>query len=532
MMTNNRHTIMSDAVTTTAVVLRAGNRKLRKGLLIGIGVGAALLILALTIPHFVDLGLFKQTYLPLIEDTLGRRVDVGEVHLRLVPTPSIQISKLRVSDIQSFAGNTFFAAQQIELKLRLLPLLRGRFEVTKLVLYKSVFNLLKQSDGSFNYADIDTKKSASPARREPRKKPDLANKSSDAAALALPSRLRIRDGQLNLATKGQTPINIKGIELALQEISGDSPFPFRASFQYPGLKSVALEGELDYHEEKALLELKNNRLKIHDVMLPIQGSISNLATAPRINLRSNNDRIDAKPVFEVLSVFGLAPSDTEISGPMALNITVAGPSNALVTEIRGVFNDVYVKGKRALKGNLTGEVSIRLPLGGGRVSQRLQGNGKLVARDGELTNVNLIKKVQRVTGMIGLTPDQQREATTFKTMEGDFTIGGGVTDFSRLYLVNPQMEVTGNGTMTLDRPTLDILLNTTLSPLVSARTGRGRSATFLKDGQGRIVVPLKVTGPVENPSVNLNAEKLGESGLPKTLEKGFTSFFKNLFRGR
>jgi len=32
--------------------------------------------------------------------------------------------------------------------------------------------------------------------------------------------------------------------------------------------------------------------------------------------------------------------------------------------------------------------------------------------------------------------------------------------------------------------------------------------------------------------VNLNAEKLGETGLPKTMEKGFTSFFKNLFRGR
>jgi hypothetical protein len=117
-------------------------------------------------------------------------------------------------------------------------------------------------------------------------------------------------------------------------------------------------------------------------------------------------------------------------------------------------------------------------------------------------------------------------------MEGDFTIGGGVTDFTRLYLVNPQMEVTGKGTMTLDHPTLDILLNTALSPLASARTGRGRSATFVKDGQGRIVVPLKVTGPVENPSVNLNAEKLGETGLPKNLEKGFTSFFKNMFRGK
>ena len=293
-----------------------------------------------------------------------------------------------------------------------------------------------------------------------------------------------------------------------------------------------LEGQLDYREDKALLELKNNRLKIYDLTLPVQGSISNLGTTPKVNLTLNSEDVDAKPIFQILSPFGLAPSDTEISGPMALAMTIAGPSNALVTDIRGVFKNVYVKGKRALKGNLTGEVNLRLPPGGGRVSQRLQGSGKLVARDGELTNVNLIKKIQRVTGMIGLTPDQQREATTFKTMEGDFTIGSGVADFSRLYLVNPQMEVTGNGTMTLEQPALDILLNTTLSPQASARTGGGRSVSFLKDHQGRIMVPLRVAGPVENPSVNLNVAKLSESGLPKTVEKGFSSFFKHLFRGR
>ena len=86
--------------------------------------------------------------------------------------------------------------------------------------------------------------------------------------------------------------------------------------------------------------------------------------------------------------------------------------------------------------------------------------------------------------------------------------------------------------MTLDQPALDILLSTTLSPQASARSGRGRSVSYLKDRKGRIVVPLRVAGPVENPSVNLNAAKLSESGLPKTVEKGFTSFFKNLFRGR
>ena len=252
---------MSDAVTTPALALPDGNRKLKKGLLIGGGVFATLLAVLLIVPHFVDLGLFKRTYLPLIEDALGRRVDVGEVHLSLVPTPSIQISKLRVSDSQSFADNTFFAAQQVQLKLRLLPLLRGRFEVTELVLDKPVFNLLKQADGSFNYSDIATKKAPSTPRREARKKPEGGSKSVEAIPLALPSRMRVHDGHLNLATKGQTPVNIKGIDLALQEMSSDAPFPFRASFQYPGLNTVALEGQLDYQEEKALARTQKQPLE-------------------------------------------------------------------------------------------------------------------------------------------------------------------------------------------------------------------------------------------------------------------------------
>ena len=306
--------------------------------------------------------------MPLVEDALSRRIDVGEVHLRLVPTPSIQMSKLRVSDSQSFADNTFFAAHQVQLKLKFLPLLRGRFEVTELVLEKPIFNLFKQADGSFNYSDIAGKKTPAAPRREVRKKTD-GGKKVEAIPLALPSRMSVREGQMNLVTKGQTPVNIKGIELSLQEMSGDSPFPFRLAFQYPGLKAVVLEGQLNYQEEKALLELKNNRLKIYDLTFPVQGSVSNLGTTPKVNLTLNSDNVDAKPIFQILSVFGLAPGDTEICGPMALIMTIAGPSNALVTEIRGVFKDVYVKGKRALKGNLTGEVNLRLPFGGGRVSR-------------------------------------------------------------------------------------------------------------------------------------------------------------------
>jgi AsmA protein len=524
---------MAQAVSSRALSLPSRAYRIKKAAWIGLGVVGLLLATVLIAPTFIDLGLFKNTYLPLVEDALNRRVDVHEVRLTLVPTPSIRLSRLRVFDGPTSADKTFFSAQQVRLQLRFLPLLRGRFEVTELILEKPVFNLMKQADGSFNYANMAGKKAPAGARRDTRKRVNESkNAESAPVPMIIPGRMSIHDGQLSILSKGQAPVQIKGIDLSLEEFSGESAFPFRASFDYPGLKTISLEGELDYQENKSLLELKKNRLKIHNLNLPLQGSVSNLSTTPRLNLNLSGDNIDAKPVFQILSVFGLAPRDTEVSGPMNLALQVTGPSTNLVTQVRGLFKDVRVNGKRALKGNLTGEVLIRIPLGSGAVSRRLEGNGKLTARDGELTNVNLIEKIQRVTGMIGLSKAERREATTFQKMEADFILGGGYAEFTRLYLINPQLEVTGDGTMTLEQPTLDMAITTALTPQASARAPRGRATTLFKDPRGRIVVPLRVAGPVENPSVNLNAGKLAASGLPQNVEKGFGSFFKQLFRSR
>ena len=493
-----------------------------------------LVAVVLVVPHFIDLGIFKRSYLPLVEEILRRRIDVGEVRLNLVPTPSIRLSNLKVSDGPAFPGNTFFAVEQLQLRLKFWPLLRGRFEVTELVLEKPIVNLLKRPDGTFNYSDLADKKGSLDRARESKKRA-YASKPQESAAMPLivPSRMRVRDGQLNFQTMGQKAVKINGIDLSLQEISGDRPFPYRASFSFPGLKPIALEGMLDYQEDQSTLRLNGTRLKAQDLVLPVEGSIGNLSTVPTLNLSLGGDRVDAKPIFQILSAFTLAPSDTEVSGPMGLRITMTGPSHSLITQVRGQFKDLKVRGKRALKGTLSGEVFITLPLGAiADAGRRLQGNGNLVARDGELTNVNLINKVQRVTGLIGLSPNERRQATTFKTLEASFVVADGFADFKRIYLVNPQTEMNGSGTMTLERPSLNIAMQVVLSAQASARAGKGKTASFFKDSQGRIVVPLKITGPVENPSVDLDSTKLLQRGSGQVVEKGFGTFFKQLFRNR
>jgi len=505
----------------------------KKSLGIGIGLLGLLIGAMLIVPAFVDLGIFKRTYLPIIEEAIHRRVDVNEVRLSLFPTPAIRLSNLKVSDSPAFPDNTFFSTQQLQLRLKLWPLLRGRFEITEFVLEKPVVNLLKKPDGTFNYADLADKEIPLAKKSASRKK-KLPPKSQETPTLPfiVPSRMRIKDGQLNLETKGQKPVVINGIDLSMQDFTGDEPFPYRAAFSYPGLKTVILEGLLSYQQEQATLNLKENRLRVQDLVLPVEGNVSRLSTAPLVNLKLSSDNLDAKAIFQILSVFGLAPRETDVSGPMGLHITVSGPSSSLATEVRGQFKGVRVDGKRALKGNLNGEIFIKLPLGGGAAARRVQGDGKLVATNGELTNVDLIKKIQRVTGLIGLSKEQGRDITTFKTLETDFVVGEGVANFKRIYMVNPEMELRGNGTMTLERPALDMGIETVLSPQVVGRAGKGKTMAFFKDSQGRLVVPLKITGPVENPAVNLDAEKLAQKGMTQSMEKGVGSFFNKLFRRR
>jgi hypothetical protein len=265
----------------------------------------------------------------------------------------------------------------------------------------------------------------------------------------------------------------------------------------------------------------------------VEGNISNLSTVPSLNLTLGGDHVDAKPVFQILSAFALAPSDTEVSGPMGLRITMTGPLHSLVNQMRGQFKGVKVQSKRALKGTLSGEVLIKLPLGGGATAaRRLQGNGNLVARDGELTNVDVINRVQRVAGLIGLSPNERRQATTFKTLEATFVVADGFADFKRIYLINPQIEMSGSGTMTLDRPSLNLAMEAVLSAQASARAAKGKTAAFFKDSQGRMVVPLKITGPLESPSVELDSSKMLQRGSGQVVEKGLGTFFKQLFRKR
>ena len=140
------------------------------------------------------------------------------------------------------------------------------------------------------------------------------------------------------------------------------------------------------------------------------------------------------------------------------------------------------------------------------------------------------QRIDFLVHAIGFSDKQRREATTFRTLDTEFTLSNGVVDFSRIYLANPQLELKGGGTMTLARQALNIGIDATLSPQASGKASRGRTSQLFKNQRGQLVVPLTVTGNAQNPTVDLDSGKLAQRGATRSMEKSLGNFFRQLFR--
>jgi AsmA protein len=498
---------------------------MKKILFIIVGIVVVLILAVILVPPFIDLGAHKGRYLPLVEQALQRKVDVGEIRLRIVPAPAIRLSALQVSDNPAFSKDPFFSAEKVSLRLKLGPLFSGQFQVEEFILEKPVVNLVKKPDGTFNFADM-AKKKEDTAKKEP-----PPTKEAVKLGELIPAELRLEKGLVTLQTVGQKPLQISGIDVSLKDFSADRPFPYRIALNPSGFKPVSLEGEMRYQDAQSILTFKDNRLKAEGIDFAVNGTITNLTSAPRLDLSLVNDRFEIKPIMQLLSSMGITPKELEASGPVGLRMALKGPSNNVVSQVQAKLNGLNVSDTRAFKGNVSGEVQLSVPTGGDSPVRAMRGNGRLGARDGELTNVDLVKRIEQITGLIGMAKEQRSGATTFKTLETDFGIAGGVADFKRIHLVSPVMEAQGDGKMNLEPQTLDLGIEAALSPDVSARAGSGKATTFFKDKQGRVVVPLKVTGPAKGPSVNVDTQKLATKGLGQLFEdRGKGSPLDRLFK--
>ncbi len=130
---------------------------MKRYLRFGLIVIALVSILLLSLIIYFAINFDPNAYKPLITDFVREkkqrelRLD-GDIHVMLFPSPRIELGPLALSEYESDVE--FASAERVEVSLALLPLLRKKLEVDRIVITGLRANFIRFEDGSINVADL------------------------------------------------------------------------------------------------------------------------------------------------------------------------------------------------------------------------------------------------------------------------------------------------------------------------------------------------------------------------------------------
>jgi len=158
---------------------------------------------------------------------------------------------------------------------------------------------------------------------------------------------------------------------------------------------------------------------------------------------------------------------------------------------------------------------------GNQLAQSLVGNGFIGINNGKFTSFDLMKQIEVLGKFLNLPTGGA--GTAFRSLKTNLKFDRGKMTTDALQLVMDDLQVTGDGWMQLgDAPSVNYDLLAKLSAGLSKRVtpaGESNSPAGLVAGfssvagnffmdQGAIAVPIKMSGPLKQPSFGLNSAML------------------------
>ncbi len=113
------------------------------------------IIAATALPFFIDPNDFKPEIQTAVKESTGRELVIdGNLELSVFPWIGISTGKLSLSNAKGFPDKSFAEIAESDVKVKLLPLLSKKIEISRIVLKGLVLNLAKNKQGENNWDDL------------------------------------------------------------------------------------------------------------------------------------------------------------------------------------------------------------------------------------------------------------------------------------------------------------------------------------------------------------------------------------------
>jgi AsmA protein len=525
-------------------------------IVIGLLIAFVLLLgVVLSLPFLIDLNKYQDQYKPLIEDALNRKVTLGDIRLTIWPRIGARVAGFAVQDDPTFGSSPFTSLTSLDVGVKLMPLLSGKVEVEEITLRDPVVTVIKNKNGVLNVSTIGRKGVAMPETPSRAPIPSAEGPLKILALLAV-DRVSITGGKLtyrDLSATKPTEYIVQDMELLLQSVRlGQTPsLHFRALVQ-PFNLPVRLDGTLGPLKESEDIDAINLLLALGKTNFTITGKTvgrdaSVNISAPAINTANlpvalplqkpvevNNLQIAAevKGQDAILHNASFQLFDGQVTAQGKVTSGSEAPPFTGKTTIQGIQLGPALNALATTQVSVSGTAGGDLALQGRGFSmpdltKSLEGAGHVAVKDGKIEGVNMLQEAISLLKVVGISLDNAK-ATAFSTIETDLAIKQGIIHVQRLLMESHDFQATGGGTVGFDQ-TLNLIVNLNLSQDLSQKIAASSSVAKLALKEGRLSLPLLVTGTAQAPSYGLDMKSLtgkAQEQVRKKLEETASGLLK------
>jgi len=504
-------------------------------IVIGLLIALALMVgIILALPFLVDLNKYQDQYKPLLEDALNRKVQLKDIRLTIWPKVGARVADLVVLDDPAFGSSPFATLISLDIGVKLIPLLSGKVEVEEITFLEPVIIVIKNKSGILNLSTIGRTGVELP--KTPSRAPIPSTEGPlKILALVAVDRVSIAGGKLTYrdqSAPNPTEYILQDMEILLQSVRlGQSPSLHAGMLVQPLNLPVRLDGTFGPLKESTDIDAINLQLALGKTDFTITGKMAGHnaglnISAPVIHTTDlpidlpfqkpvdiKNLRITAQIQGQDLLLQNLSfqlfdgqvaaegrvtsgSKTPPFTGKIMLQGMQLGPTlNAMATtqvSISGTAGaDIGVQGRGWSMSDLT---------------KSLEGTGHVAVKDGKIEGVNLLQEAISILKVAGISLDNAK-VTVFSAIETDLAIKQGAVQVQRLSIDSHDFQATGGGTIGFDQ-TLNLTVNLNLSQDLSRKIAGSSPAANLAMKEGRLSLPLVITGTAQAPSYGLDMKGL------------------------
>lgn len=504
-------------------------------IVIGLLIGVVLVVGAiLSLPFLIDLNKYQDQYKPLIEDALNRKVQLQDIRLTIWPRIGARVAGFVVLDDPAFGSIPFTSLTSLDVGVKLMPLLSGKVEVEAITLRDPVVTVIKNERGVLNVSTIGRTGMAVP--RTPSRAP-IPSPEGPLKILALLAvdRVSIEGGKLtyrDLSAPKPTEYVLQDMEVLLQSVRlGQTPSLHVGTLVQPVNLPVRLDGTFGPLKESADIDAINLQLAVgktdftitgktvgRNVSLNISAPVINTANLPvalplQTPVEVNNLQIAAEVQGQdvLLQNFSFQLFDGQVTAQGRVTSGSVMPPFTGKMTIQGMQLGPALNALATTRVSISGTAGADLGMQGRGFSmpdltQSLEGTGHVAVKDGKIEGVNLLQEAISILKVVGLSLDDAK-ATAFSTIETDVAMKQGIVHVQRLLMDSHDFQATGGGTIGFDQ-TLNLAVNLNLSQDFSQKLARSSPIAKFAIKEGRVSLPLVITGTAQAPSYGLNMKGL------------------------